>query len=72
MPAGGDVFTTDDFAWAGASLRHLAGAMHRCAVRLGRTDDLAETALRLARVLREGRTTPAVPRLDTWWNLPQS
>ena len=24
----------------------------------------------LARVLREGRTTPAVARLDTWWNLP--
>lgn len=28
--------------------------------------------LRLARVLREGRTTPAVARLDTWWNVPQS
>ncbi|MDR7251376.1 hypothetical protein J2X46_000348 [Nocardioides sp. BE266] len=28
--------------------------------------------LRLARVLRGGRTTPAVARLDTWWNLPLS
>ncbi|MDZ5662705.1 lanthionine synthetase LanC family protein [Nocardioides sp. S-58] len=26
--------------------------------------------LRLSRVLREGRTAPAVARLDTWWNLP--
>lgn len=26
--------------------------------------------MRLARVLREGRTSPAVARLDTWWNLP--
>lgn len=26
--------------------------------------------MRLAHVLREGRTAPAVARLDTWWNLP--
>jgi hypothetical protein len=25
--------------------------------------------MRLARVLREGRTTPVVARLDTWWNV---
>lgn len=31
---------------------------------------IAAYLLRLARVLREGRTTPAVARLDTWWNLP--
>jgi hypothetical protein len=30
---------------------------------------IAAYLLRLARVLREGRTTPAVARLDTWWNL---
>lgn len=36
------------------------------------TAGIAAYLLRLARVLREGRTTPAVPRLDTWWNLPQS
>ncbi|MCP3422274.1 lanthionine synthetase LanC family protein [Nocardioides pinisoli] len=31
---------------------------------------IAAYLLRLSRVLREGRTTPAVARLDTWWNLP--
>lgn len=31
---------------------------------------IAAYLLRLARVLREGRATPAVARLDTWWNLP--
>ncbi|WP_374455592.1 lanthionine synthetase LanC family protein [Nocardioides sp.] len=31
---------------------------------------IAAYLLRLARVLREGRTTPAVTRLDTWWNVP--
>lgn len=31
---------------------------------------IATYLMRLARVLREGRTTPAVARLDTWWNLP--
>ena len=31
---------------------------------------IAAHLMRLARVLREGRTTPAVARLDTWWNLP--
>lgn len=31
---------------------------------------IAAYLMRLARVLREGRTTPAVARLDTWWNLP--
>lgn len=31
---------------------------------------IAAYLLRLGRVLREGRTTPAVARLDTWWNLP--
>jgi hypothetical protein len=31
---------------------------------------IAAYLLRLARVVREGRTAPAVPRLDTWWNLP--
>jgi hypothetical protein len=31
---------------------------------------IAAYLLRLARVLREGRTTPALARLDTWWNLP--
>jgi hypothetical protein len=31
---------------------------------------VAAYLMRLARVLREGRTTPAVARLDTWWNLP--
>ena len=36
------------------------------------TAGIAAYLLRLARVLREGRTTPAVPRLDTWWNLPPS
>jgi hypothetical protein len=34
------------------------------------TAGIAAYLLRLARVLREGRTTPAVARLDTWWNLP--
>lgn len=32
---------------------------------------IAAYLLRLSRVLREGRTTPAVARLDTWWNLPR-
>ncbi len=36
------------------------------------TAGIAAYLLRLARVLREGRTTPAVARLDTWWNLPAS
>src|SRR3712207_2948649 len=31
---------------------------------------IAAYGLRLGRVLREGRTTPAVARLDTWWRLP--
>ena len=31
---------------------------------------IAAYLMRLARVLREGRATPAVARLDTWWNLP--
>jgi Lanthionine synthetase C-like protein len=31
---------------------------------------IAAYLLRLARVLREGRATPAIARLDTWWNLP--
>ncbi len=31
---------------------------------------IAAYLLRLARVLREGRTTTAVARLDTWWNVP--
>lgn len=30
---------------------------------------IAAYLLRLSRVLREGRTTPTVARLDTWWNL---
>ena len=34
------------------------------------TAGIAAYLLRLARVLREGRTTRAVARLDTWWNLP--
>ena len=34
------------------------------------TAGIAAYLLRLARVLREGRTAPAVARLDTWWNLP--
>ncbi len=34
------------------------------------TAGIAAYLLRLARVVREGRTTPAVARLDTWWNLP--
>ncbi|RYC07294.1 hypothetical protein EUA94_15260 [Nocardioides zhouii] len=34
------------------------------------TAGIAAYLLRLGRVLHEGRTTPAVPRLDTWWNLP--
>jgi hypothetical protein len=34
------------------------------------TAGIAAYLLRLARVLREGRTTPAVARLDTWWTLP--
>jgi hypothetical protein len=32
---------------------------------------IAAFLLRLARVLREGRTAPAVARLDTWWNVPR-
>jgi hypothetical protein len=36
------------------------------------TAGIAAYLLRLARVLREGRTTTAVARLDTWWNLPQA
>jgi hypothetical protein len=32
---------------------------------------IAAYLMRLGRVLREGRTTPAVARLDTWWNLPR-
>ncbi|NYE37553.1 hypothetical protein F4692_002686 [Nocardioides cavernae] len=31
---------------------------------------IAAYLLRLGRVLRDGRTAPAVARLDTWWNLP--
>ena len=34
------------------------------------TAGIAAYLLRLGRVLRDGRTTPAVARLDTWWNLP--
>src|SRR5262249_17561385 len=34
------------------------------------TAGIAAYLLRLGRVLREGRTSPAVARLDTWWNLP--
>ncbi len=34
------------------------------------TAGIAAYLLRLGRVLREGRTTPAVARLDTWWNVP--
>ena len=34
------------------------------------TAGIAAYLLRLGRVLREGRTAPAVARLDTWWNLP--
>ena len=33
------------------------------------TAGIAAYLLRLARVLREGRTAPAVARLDTWWNV---
>jgi hypothetical protein len=33
------------------------------------TAGIAAFLLRLARVLREGRTTPTVARLDTWWNV---
>ena len=33
------------------------------------TAGIAAHLMRLARVLREGRTTPAVARLDTWWNV---
>lgn len=33
------------------------------------TAGIAAYLLRLGRVLRAGRTTPAVARLDTWWNL---
>jgi hypothetical protein len=36
------------------------------------TAGIAAYLLRLARVLREGPTTPAVARLDTWWNLPRA
>jgi hypothetical protein len=36
------------------------------------TAGIAAYLLRLARVLREGRTTPAAARLDTWWNLPRA
>jgi hypothetical protein len=31
---------------------------------------IAAHLMRLARVLRDGRTAPAAARLDTWWNLP--
>jgi hypothetical protein len=31
---------------------------------------IAAHLMRLARVLREGRTTAVVARLDTWWNVP--
>lgn len=34
------------------------------------TAGIAAYLLRLARVVRQGRTTPAVARLDTWWNVP--
>lgn len=34
------------------------------------TAGIAAYLLRLARVLSEGRRTPAVARLDTWWNVP--
>ena len=34
------------------------------------TAGIAAYLMRLARVLREARTTTAVPRLDTWWNVP--
>ncbi|MCY4725507.1 hypothetical protein NYO98_04380 [Nocardioides sp. STR2] len=34
------------------------------------TAGIAAYLMRLARVLREGRTASAVARLDTWWNLP--
>lgn len=33
------------------------------------TAGIAAYLMRLARVLREGRTATAVARLDTWWNL---
>lgn len=33
---------------------------------------IAAYLLRLARVLHQGRTAPAVARLDTWWNLPRA
>ncbi|SFB10261.1 Lanthionine synthetase C-like protein [Nocardioides alpinus] len=36
------------------------------------TAGIAACLMRLARVLREGRTAPAEARLDTWWNLPES
>ena len=49
---GAEIFTPADLAWAGPSLRRLAAGMERLAAREGRTEDLAETALRLARVLR--------------------
>ena len=35
------------------------------------TAGIAAYLLRLARVLRDGRTAPAVARLDTWWNVPR-
>ena len=49
---GAEIFTPADLAWAGPSLRRLAAGMECLATREGRTEDLAETALRLARVLR--------------------
>ena len=33
---------------------------------------IAAYLVRLARVLRDGRTAAPVPRLDTWWNLRAS
>lgn len=36
------------------------------------TAGIAAYLMRLARVLRGGRTAPAVARLDTWWNVPRS
>ncbi len=36
------------------------------------TAGIAAYLLRLARVLGEGPTAPAVSRLDTWWNVPAS
>jgi hypothetical protein len=33
---------------------------------------IAAFLLRMARVLEEGRGAPAVPRMDTWWAVPQA